>query len=76
MIIHAQVGSPDIKIVVVRRPASSGSVVTNVAQAAGAIGYTASGVTLVAIGGNAPTATRVAGQYLQMWSICLPGFRP
>lgn len=99
-----QVGGPDMKIVVVSRPASSGTratfqqyvlggpekisgpaslttdstgtVITNVAQTAGAIGYAAtgpakgnSGVTLVSIDGNDPTASNVESNTYKFWNI-------
>jgi phosphate transport system substrate-binding protein len=99
-----QVGGPDMKIVVVSRPASSGTratfqqyilggpekaagpaslttdstgtVITNVAQTAGAIGYAASGpakknngVTQIAIDGKAPNATMVEGNTYKFWNI-------
>lgn len=99
-----QVGGPDVKIVVVSRPASSGTratfqqyilggpekasgpaslttdstgtVITNVAQTAGAIGYAAtgpvkknSGVTLVSIDGNAPTADMAESNTYKFWNI-------
>ncbi|HEU5377342.1 MAG TPA: phosphate ABC transporter substrate-binding protein [Ktedonobacteraceae bacterium] len=99
-----QVGGPDKPIVVVSRPASSGTratfqnyvlggpekisgpssltndstgvVVTNVAQTDGAIGYGAtgtakanSGVTLLSIDGNAPTADMVESNTYKFWNI-------
>lgn len=99
-----QVGGPDKKIVVVSRPASSGTratfqtyilggpekiagpaslttdstgtVITNVAQTDGSIGYAATGsakanssVTLVSIDGNAPTATLVQSNTYKFWNI-------
>lgn len=99
-----QVGGPDMKIVVVSRPASSGTratfqqyllggpekivgpaslttdstgtVIANVAQTAGAIGYAASGpakkntgVTLISIDGNAPSASMVEGNTYKFWNI-------
>lgn len=100
----SQVGGPNLKIVVVSRPASSGTratfqqyllggpekvsgpaslttdstgtVITNVAQTAGAIGYAAtgsaknnSGVTLVSIDGNAPTHDLVESNTYKFWNI-------
>jgi phosphate transport system substrate-binding protein len=99
-----QVGGPDKPIVVVSRPASSGTratfqqyilggpekvagpsslttdstgtVITNVAQTDGAIGYAAtgpalanSGVTLLSIDGNAPTASLVESNTYKFWNI-------
>lgn len=99
-----QVGGADLKIVVVSRPASSGTratfqqyilggpekavgptslttdstgtVITNVAQTAGAIGYAAtgparanSGVTLISIDGNAPTAALSESNTYKFWNI-------
>lgn len=99
-----QVGGPDRKIVVVSRPASSGTratfqkyilggpekasgpsslttdstgtVITNVAQTAGAIGYAAtgpakknSGITLLAIDGSAPTAALAESNTYRFWNI-------
>lgn len=99
-----QVGGPDIPMVVVSRPASSGTratfqqyilggpekvagpaslttdstgtVITNVAQTTGAIGYAAtgptqgnSGVTLISIDGNAPTASLVESNTYKFWNI-------
>jgi phosphate transport system substrate-binding protein len=99
-----QVGGPNLPIVVVSRPASSGTratfqryilggpekisgpsslttdstgtVITNVAQNNGAIGYAASGpamansgVTLVSIDGNAPSAANVQGNTYKFWNI-------
>jgi phosphate transport system substrate-binding protein len=99
-----QVGGGNIPIVVVSRPASSGTratfskyviggpetvtgpsslttdstgtVITNVAQNAGAIGYAAtgpakkeSGVTLISIDGNAPTAANVENNTYKFWNI-------
>jgi phosphate transport system substrate-binding protein len=99
-----QVGGPNIPIVVVSRPASSGTratfqqyilgspekisgpsslttdstgtVVTNVAQTDGAIGYAAtgpaqgnSGVTLLSIDGNAPTTSLVESNTYKFWNI-------
>lgn len=96
-------GGPDLKIVVVSRPASSGTratfqqyilggpetiagpsnltsdststVVTNVQQTDGAIGYAASGaakasgLTLLSIDGNAPTADMVKNNTYKFWNI-------
>ncbi|MGH2478890.1 MAG: phosphate ABC transporter substrate-binding protein, partial [Ktedonobacteraceae bacterium] len=99
-----QVGGPDKPIVVVSRPASSGTratfqqyilggpekvagpsslttdstgtVITNVAQTDGAIGYAStgpalanSGVTLLSIDGNAPTASLVESNTYKFWNI-------
>jgi phosphate transport system substrate-binding protein len=99
-----QVGGPDMKIVVVSRPASSGTratfqqyvlggpekvagptslttdstgtVVTNVAQTAGAIGYAAtgpakgnSGVSLISLDGNAPTAALSESNTYKFWNV-------
>jgi phosphate transport system substrate-binding protein len=99
-----QVGGPDMKIVVVSRPASSGTratfqqyilggpekaagpaslttdstgtVITNVAQTTGAIGYAAtgpagknSGVALISIDGSAPTAALAASNTYKFWNI-------
>ncbi|HXR64302.1 MAG TPA: phosphate ABC transporter substrate-binding protein [Ktedonobacteraceae bacterium] len=99
-----QVGGPDMKIVVVSRPASSGTratfqqyvlggpekvagptslttdstgtVVTNVAQTAGAIGYAAtgpakgnSGVSLISLDGNAPTSALSENNTYKFWNI-------
>jgi|SRR5579883_221350 phosphate transport system substrate-binding protein len=99
-----QVGGPDKKIVVVSRPASSGTratfqtyvlggpekisgpaslttdstgtVITNVAQTDGAIGYAStgpaksnSGVTLVSIDNNAPSASLVESNTYKFWNI-------
>jgi phosphate transport system substrate-binding protein len=99
-----QVGGPNLPIVVVSRPASSGTratfqryilggpekisgptslttdstgtVITNVAQNNGAIGYAAtgpamanSGVTLVSIDGNAPSSANVQGNTYKFWNI-------
>lgn len=99
-----QVGGPDMKIVVVSRPASSGTratfqqyilggpekasgpaslttdstgtVITNVAQTNGAIGYAATGpakknngVTLISIDGNAPTAAMAESNTYKFWNI-------
>lgn len=100
----SQVGGPNVPIVVVSRPASSGTratfskyviggpekvsgptslttdstgtVITNVAQNAGAIGYAAtgpakqgSGITLVSIDGNAPTPDNVKNNTYKFWNI-------
>lgn len=96
-------GGPDLKIVVVSRPASSGTratfqqyilggpetiagpsnlssdstgtVVTNVKQTDGAIGYAASGaakasgLTVLSIDGNAPTADMVKNNTYKFWNI-------
>ncbi len=96
-------GGPNLKIVVVSRPASSGTratfqqyvlggpetiagpsnltsdststVVTNVKQTDGAIGYAASGaakasgLTLLSIDGNAPTADMVKSNTYKFWNI-------
>ena len=99
-----QVGGPDLPIVVVSRPASSGTratfqkyvlggpetisgpaslttdstgtVVTNVAQNNGAIGYAATGpamgnssVTLVSLDNNAPTTDNVKTNTYKFWNI-------
>ncbi|HEY1351176.1 MAG TPA: phosphate ABC transporter substrate-binding protein [Ktedonobacteraceae bacterium] len=99
-----QVGGPDMKIVVVSRPASSGTratfqqyilggpekaagpaslttdstgtVITNVAQTAGAVGYAATGpagknssVTLISIDGNMPTAAMAESNTYKFWNI-------
>ncbi len=99
-----QVGGPNLKIVVVSRPASSGTratfqqyilggpekvagpaslttdstgtVITNVAQTTGAVGYAAtgpakanSGVTLLSIDGNAPTAALSETNTYKFWNI-------
>jgi phosphate transport system substrate-binding protein len=99
-----QVGGANVPIVVVSRPASSGTratfqtyinmgpekitgpsslvsdstgtVVTEVAQTAGAIGYAAtgpakknSGVTLLSIDGNAPTAANCESNTYKFWNI-------
>jgi phosphate transport system substrate-binding protein len=99
-----QVGGPNLPIVVVSRPASSGTratfqryllggpetvsgpsslttdstgtVITNVAQNNGAIGYAASGpamansgVTLISIDGNAPTSANVQSNTYKFWNI-------
>jgi phosphate transport system substrate-binding protein len=99
-----QVGGGNIPIVVVSRPASSGTratfvkyinggpekvsgpsslttdstgtVITNVAQNNGAIGYAAtgpamkvSGVTIISIDGNAPTAANVENNTYKFWNI-------
>jgi phosphate transport system substrate-binding protein len=99
-----QVGGPNLPIVVVSRPASSGTratfvkyinggpekvsgpsslttdstgtVITNVAQNNGAIGYAAtgpamkvSGVTIISIDGNAPTAANVENNTYKFWNI-------
>ena len=98
-----QVGGPDLKIVVVSRPASSGTratfqkyilggpetvsgpsnltsdstgtVVQNITQTAGAIGYAAlgqakaSGLTLLTIDGSAPTADLVKSNTYKFWNI-------
>lgn len=99
-----QVGGPNMPIVVVSRPASSGTratfqqyilgspekvsgpsslttdstgtVVTNVAQTDGAIGYAATGpakgnssVTLISIDGNAPTTSLVESNTYKFWNI-------
>ena len=99
-----QVGGPDLKIVVVSRPASSGTratfqqyvlggpekvagpaslttdstgtVITNVAQTAGAIGYAStgpakanSGVSLISIDGNAPSHALVESNTYKFWNI-------
>jgi phosphate transport system substrate-binding protein len=99
-----QAGGPNIPIVVVSRPASSGTratfvkyvlagpetvsgpsslttdstgtVITNVAQNNGAIGYAASGpamknsgVTIVSIDGNAPTPANVKNNAYKFWNI-------
>jgi phosphate transport system substrate-binding protein len=99
-----KVGGGNIPIVVVSRPATSGTratfskyviggpetiagpsslttdstgtVITNVAQNAGAIGYAAtgpakkeSGVTLLSIDGNAPTADNVKSNTYKFWNI-------
>ena len=99
-----QVGGSDLKIVVVSRPASSGTratfqqyvlggpekvtgpsslttdstgtVITEVAQTAGAVGYAStgpakanSGVSLVSIDGNAPTAALVESNTYKFWNI-------
>jgi phosphate transport system substrate-binding protein len=99
-----QVGGPNQAIIVVSRPASSGTratfskyvlagpekisgpkslttdstgtVVTNVAQNAGAIGYAStgpakkeSGITLISIDGNAPTAANVESNTYKFWNI-------
>ncbi|HLI70466.1 MAG TPA: phosphate ABC transporter substrate-binding protein [Ktedonobacteraceae bacterium] len=99
-----QVGGPNLPIVVVSRPASSGTratfqtyinkgpekvtgpsslisdstgtVVTEVSQTAGAIGYAAtgpakknSGVTILSIDGNAPTAANVESNTYKFWNI-------
>jgi phosphate transport system substrate-binding protein len=99
-----QVGGPNLPIVVVSRPASSGTratfqkyllagpekisgptslttdstgtVIANVAQNNGAIGYAASGpamansgVTLVSIDGNAPSAANVQSNTYKFWNI-------
>lgn len=99
-----QVGGPDMPIVVVSRPTSSGTratfqqyilggpekvsgpsslttdstgtVITNVAQTAGAIGYAATGsakgnssITLVSIDGNAPTAALAESNTYKFWNI-------
>lgn len=100
----SQVGGPNLPIVVVSRPASSGTratfqryilggpekisgpaslttdstgtVITEVASTNGAIGYAASGpamansgVTLVSIDGNAPSATNVQSNAYKFWNI-------
>jgi phosphate transport system substrate-binding protein len=99
----SQVGGPNLPIVVVSRPPSSGTrqtfqtyilggpetisgpadlttdstgtVVKNVQQTAGAIGYAASGpakqsgLTIVSIDGNAPTAALVANNTYKFWGI-------
>lgn len=98
-----QVGGPDLKIVVVSRPASSGTratfqkyvlggpetisgpssltsdstgtVVQNITQTDGAIGYVAlgpakkSGLTTLSIDGNAPTADLVKNNTYKFWNI-------
>ena len=99
-----QVGGPDKKIVVVSRPASSGTratfqkyvlggpeqiagpsslttdstgtVVTNVAQTDGAIGYASTGsaktnssVTMVTVDGSAPTAALTESNTYKFWNI-------
>jgi phosphate transport system substrate-binding protein len=99
-----QVGGSNLPIVVVSRPASSGTratfvkyvnggpekvsgpsslttdstgtVITNVAQNNGAIGYAAtgaamknSGVTIISIDGNAPTAANVENNTYKFWNI-------
>lgn len=99
-----QVGGPNLPIVVVSRPASSGTratfvkyvnggpekisgpsslttdstgtVITNVAQNNGAIGYAATGaamknssVSLISIDGNAPTAANVENNTYKFWNI-------
>jgi phosphate transport system substrate-binding protein len=98
-----QVGGPNLKIVVVSRPASSGTratfqkyllggpetisgptsltsdstgtVVQNITQTDGAIGYAAlgpaqkSGLTLLSIDGNAPTAALVQSNTYKFWNI-------
>lgn len=99
-----QVGGPDMKIVVVSRPASSGTratfqqyvlggpekisgpasltndstgtVVTNVAQTDGAIGYVSTGpakkntaVTLISIDGNEPSAANCESNTYKFWNI-------
>jgi len=99
-----QVGGPNLPIVVVSRPASSGTratfqryilggpekisgpaslttdstgtVITEVSSTNGAIGYAASGpamansgVTLVSIDGNAPSATTVQSNTYKFWNI-------
>jgi phosphate transport system substrate-binding protein len=99
-----QVGGPNLPIVAVSRPASSGTratfqkyllggpekisgpsslttdstgtVIANVAQNNGAIGYAASGpamansgVTLVSIDGNAPSAANVQSNTYKFWNI-------
>lgn len=99
-----QVGGPDKKIVVVSRPASSGTratfqtyvlggpekvagpgslttdstgtVITNVAQTDGAIGYGATGpakanssVSIISIDGNAPSASMVESNTYKFWNI-------
>ena len=99
-----QVGGPDKKIVVVSRPASSGTratfqsyvlggpekvagpsslttdstgtVITNVAQTDGAIGYAATGpakanssVSILSIDGNAPSASLVESNTYKFWNI-------
>jgi phosphate transport system substrate-binding protein len=99
-----QVGVSNLPIVVVSRPASSGTratfvkyvnggpekvsgpsslttdstgtVITNVAQNNGAIGYAAtgaamkvSGVTIISIDGNTPTATNVENNTYKFWNI-------
>jgi phosphate transport system substrate-binding protein len=99
-----QVGGPNLPIIVVSRPASSGTratfvkyvnggpekvsgpsslttdstgtVITNVAQNNGAIGYAAtgaamknSGVSLISIDGNAPTAANVENNTYKFWNI-------
>lgn len=100
----SQVGGANIPIVVVSRPASSGTratfvkyilggpekvsgpsslttdstgtVITNVAQNAGAIGYAATGpamkeagIALLSIDGNAPTAANVQSNTYKFWNI-------
>ena len=100
----SQVGGANIPIVVVSRPASSGTratfvkyilggpekvsgpsslttdstgtVITNVAQNAGAIGYAATGpamkeagIALLSIDGNAPTAANVQSNMYKFWNI-------
>jgi len=100
----SQVGGANIPIVVVSRPASSGTratfsrfviggpetvtgpsslttdstgtVITNVAQNAGAIGYAAtgpamkeSGITLLSIDGNAPNAANTKNNTYKFWNI-------
>jgi len=100
----SQVGGANLPIVVVSRPASSGTratfqtyvnngpekvsgpssltsdstgtVVTEVSQTAGAIGYAStgpskanSGVTLISIDGNAPSATNVESNTYKFWNI-------
>ena len=99
-----QVGGPNLPIVVVSRPASSGTratfvkyvnggpekisgpsslttdstgtVITNVAENNGAIGYAATGaamkntgVSLISIDGNAPTAANVENNTYKFWNI-------
>lgn len=99
-----QVGGPNLPIIVVSRPASSGTratfqkfilggpekatgpeslttdstgtVITNVAQNAGAIGYASTGpavkdgtVTLTSIDGNAPTPDNVKTNTYKFWNI-------
>jgi phosphate transport system substrate-binding protein len=100
----SQVGGANVPIVVVSRPASSGTratfskyviggpekvsgpsslttdstgtVITNVAQNAGAIGYAAtgpamkeSGITLLSIDGNAPTPANTKSNTYKFWNI-------